>query len=170
MTEPNPMHLEARRVYNSLIFTAAKTKDEIDARMRNTVKDLLDYHYALEGEEIEDVEGRKAHMQAFLISSQIADKLLGVDSSNHRQTYKNAVNWNHERPRRISDYVQKIADIVPAENLTKLIRDCQRLTAEKLISRYEAVKGEAKLSDYSGQPTGIDSNAFRYIAKIISIK
>ena len=70
----------------------------------------------------------------------------------------------YERPRRVLNYVLKIVDIIPVENLSKLIRDSQRLTADGLISRYEAVKGEAKQSDYSGQPSGIDPNAFRYRA------
>jgi hypothetical protein len=154
------------QIKESMNSIAIKTKDVFDAKMRATVKDLLDHHYALEGLTVEDAEGRRAHMRVIEASGQIADKLLGVDGSNFRQTYRSKMDWDYDRPRRVLEYVQKIADIIPAENLTKLIRDSQRLTAEELISRYEAMKGEAKQSDYSGQPSGIDPNAFRIIARI----
>ncbi|MGD0803515.1 MAG: hypothetical protein ABSA11_05505 [Candidatus Bathyarchaeia archaeon] len=166
MTEYNHRLREMIQVKESLNSIASKTKDVFDAKMRATVKGLLDDHYALEGLTVEDAEGMRAHMRVVEVSGQIADKLLGVDGSNFRQTHRSKMDWDYDRPRRVLEYVKKIADIIPAEYLTKLISDSQRLTAEELISRYEAVKGEAKQSDYSGQPSGIDPKAFRIIARI----
>jgi hypothetical protein len=115
--------------------------------MRATVKGLLEYRYALQGELTEDAKGRRAHMMALKDSGLMIKKIFGVDNSNFREAYKKKMNWDYERPRRVLNYVLKIVDIIPVENLSKLIRDSQRLTAEGLISRYEAVKGEAKQSD-----------------------
>ena len=164
MTEYNHRLGEMMHVKESLNSVAMSTRDVFTAKMRATVKGLLEYRYALEGELTEDVESRQAQMQWFEGSGKNMDKILGVDNSNFWRTYRKNMDWEYERPRRVLNYVLKIVDIIPVENLSKLIRDSQRLTAEGLISRYEAIKGEAKQSDYSGQPSGIDPNAFRYRA------
>jgi len=57
---------------------------------------------------------------------------------------------------RIYRYIKKLVDIFPAEHLTQLLSSSQLMTAEELVAFYEAKKGEAKQSDYSGEPTGID--------------
>jgi len=151
-------------VKESLNSVSMSTRDVFTAKMRATVKGLLEYRYALQGELTEDAKGRRAHIQALEDSGLMIKKIFGVDNSNFREAYKKKMNWDYERPRRVLNYVLKMVDIIPVEDLSKLIRDSQRLTAEGLISRYEAVKGEAKQSDYSGQPSGIDPNAFRYRA------
>jgi hypothetical protein len=86
----------------------------------------------------------------------IGDMIFGGNSDIQIQFMKNNANWNRTRPVRIHNYVQKLADIFPPEYLTRLLHSSKNLRAEELINLYEADKGEAKRSDYSGIPTGID--------------
>lgn len=165
MTEPDPMFQEMIRVQYTLSITSARTKYKFDDKMRTTVKALLGYRYTLKGEPIyREREEFDWHLDN---ASILSDIIFRVDSSKQRQLRKNEVEWKRTRPFRIYTYVQKLADIFPAEHLIQLLRSSQRLTAEELIALYEANKGEAKMSDYSGEPTGIDPTKFKTIAKLV---
>ena len=161
MTESNPMLQEMIRVKNSMTMTSMRTKNKFDDRMRVTVKDLLDYHYAMEGESIELVNYRRDFMQVLERADILTDWIFRVNSSRRRQFMKNAAEWNGNRPIRIFNYLEKLVDIFPPEHLIDLLSSSLKHGPEEIISIYEANKGEAKLSDYGGEPTGIDLTAFK---------
>jgi len=161
LTEPDPMFHEMIRAHNNLSITAVKTSNKFDDRMRATVKELLGYRYALEGEPIEVARERRALLWHLENADRFSDALFGVDSSKKRQFMKDNYEWNRTRPLRIYNYVQKLTDIFPSEHLTRLLSSSLTHTPEEIISLYEANKGEAKQSDYSSQPTAIDPRAFK---------
>lgn len=169
MTEIDPMQ-EMEIVHDYLILVARKTKASFDNRMRVTVKELLNDRYPGKAENVEAARYREEFRQTMESAENLADALFGVDSGKRRLYIGNIQEWNRTRPSRICQYVQKLVDIFPAERLTHLLISSQHLTAEELIEFYEANKGEGKQSDYSGQPTGIDPNAFRIIATRIRRK
>jgi hypothetical protein len=143
-------------VYTSLLLVARKSKKSFDDRMRTTVKELLAYRYTLKTKTVEATREMESLTQGIEAIDILTDRIFGVDSSRQRQFRRNNYEWNRKRPVRIYDYIQKLADIFPAEHLTRLLRDSQHLTEEELITLYEAKKGEAKQNDYSGYPTGVD--------------
>jgi len=161
MTDSHLMFREMVQVQNTLSLTAAMTKEKIDARMRATVKDLLRHRYALEPEPIEEYNKRRGKMLQVGIVDLFTDALLHVDSSNKRRDMYNYEELNRTRPLRIYNYVQRLADICPPEHLTHLLQTSLRMTPEALISFYEASQNDAKLSDYTGQPSSIDPNVFK---------
>jgi hypothetical protein len=158
---------EMQRARDSLAEAAAETQDVVEARMRSIVKRLLALRYAAPVESIEEEQTRTENRQAFERGGQLGDRILGVDTSSSRQKYMDSLDWGHDRPKRVQEYVQKIADIFPATHLTSLLRSSEEYTAEELIEFYEAVKGEAKRSDYSGQPSGIDPSMILVKARIV---
>ena len=157
MTELNQMQREMIETHNVLSFTAVRTKNKFDERMRATVKELLGYRYALETKPIEETAEASEFRGHWENAIRLGNALFGGNSK-EIQFWKNNAEWNRNRPIRIYDYVQKIVDIFPAEHLTRLLYSSKNLTAEELISLYEANKGEAKQNDYGGIPTGIDQN------------
>ena len=161
MTEPNSMLIEMNEVQNTLRITAARTKDKFDERMRTTVKDLLGTRYALEAKPVEMIPEVRELVLHWENAMRIGDAIFGENSDKQIQFLKNNAEWNKTRPVRIYNYVQKLADIFPAEHLTCLLHSSKNLTAEEFISRYESNKGEAKQNDYGGIPSGIDLSQLR---------
>lgn len=156
MTELGQMQQEMIQSQNILSFTAIRTKNIFDERMRSTVKELLGYRYALEAKPVEQPPEVRELVWHWENAMKIGDMIFGGNSDIQIQFMKNNANWNRTRPVRIHNYVQKLADIFPPEYLTRLLHSSKNLRAEELINLYEADKGEAKRSDYSGIPTGID--------------
>jgi hypothetical protein len=68
-------------------------------------------------------------------------------------TGRHGLTVRHFMAVKIYRYIKKLVDIFPAEHLTQLLSSSQLMTAEELLAFYEAKKGEAKQSDYSGEPT-----------------
>ena len=154
MKEPDPMQ-ELEIAHDSLLIVARKTKNGFDGRMRATVKEMLGYRYPLKAVPAEKVRYREDFTQILESSEIFSNLIFGIDSSKQSQFMKK-VEWNRTRPERINTYIKRLADIFPAEHLSQLLSSSQLMTAEELIALYEAKKGEAKQSDYSGEPTGID--------------
>ena len=161
MTEQDLMFKEMVQAQNSLSLTAAMTKEKIDAKMRATVKELLNYRYASKGNPIKKYNGKNVFTDHFEDSVILGELLFGPDPSGRRQVQVMNIELNRTRPLRIHNYVQRLADIFPPEHLTHLLRTSLRMTPEALISFYEANPNEAKLSDYAGQPSAIDPNVFK---------
>ncbi len=163
------MFQEMNRAHYFMRVTSVRTKDKFDARMRVTVKDLIRYIYAKESQPIEESSPQREFTWHLETAEKLGDLFFRVDSSSQRQFLKNVAEWNRNRPVRICDYVQKLADIFPPEHLTRLLLSSLKNTPEEIISIYEANKGEAKSSDYSGYPTGIDSSKLKSIATIVRV-
>jgi hypothetical protein len=155
------MFQEMIRAQNNLSITAGRTKEKINSKMRATVKDLLGYRYALEGEPIEKYREREELMWHLEAADLFSDVIFGVDSSKKRQFMKDNLDWSRTRPLRIYNYVQKLADIFPPEHLNILLRISLNHTPEDTIRIFEEITGEAERGDYSGEPTGIDTTKFK---------
>ena len=168
MKEPDPMQ-ELEIAHDSLLIVARKTKNGFDGRMRATVKEMLGYRYPLKAVPAEKVRSGEEFTQILESSEIFSNLIFGTDSSKQRQFMKKVEEWNRTRPERINRYIKRLADIFPAEHLTQLLSSSQLMTAEELIALYEAKKGEAKSSDYSGYPTGIDSSKLKSIATIVRV-
>ncbi len=161
MTEPVPMSLEFVRARNDLRLTAERTRGRFDELMRANVKELLGYRYAEVGKPVEIPSGTRELVGHYENADILSDVLFGVNNSERRS----AREWDRNRPVRVYDYVQKLADIFSPEYLIHLLRNSLRMTPEALIDFYEAYQNEAKLSDYAGQPSAIDPNAFKTMIK-----
>lgn len=157
---------EMIQVRDNMSTTAAQTRERFDAKMRDTVKDLLSYRYALEGEPIEDARKRREFMQHIENAEILSDAIFGKDPSKSRLLMKN-YEWNRGRPHRIYDYIQRLADMFPSRYLLYLLRTSLNHTAEETIAIFEADKGEALHSDYSGQQTGLDYTTLPVVSKSV---
>ena len=161
MIEPLSMSLEFVSARNDLRLTAERTRGKFDERMRANVKELLGYRYADIGKPIELPSETRELMEHIENADILSDVLFGANNSERRQWKRANLEWYRNRPVRVYNYVQKIADIFHPEHLTHLLRTSLRMTPEALISFYEANPNEAKLSDYAGQPSAIDPNVFK---------
>jgi hypothetical protein len=155
LTEINQMQQEMIQAHNRLSVAAVATKSKFEDRMRATVKELLSYRYALVAKPIEENSEVPELMWHWENAMRIGDAIFGGGSENQMRAL---MERNRTRPVRVNGYVQKLVDIFPAEYLTDLLRSSLNLTAEELIYRFEANKGEATHSDYGGIPTGIDQS------------
>jgi hypothetical protein len=170
VTETESRLGEMNYVKNSLQHAAAEANHIVDARMRSTVKELLAYQYAPTAETVEVVKEIDSFINIIESADIFSDIIFGMDSSKNREFKRRNYEWNKARPVRLYDYVQKLADIFPAQHLIKMIHSCKSMPAEELIDFYEANKGEARQSDYGGKPTGIDLSVFVSKAIVLRIK
>jgi hypothetical protein len=164
LTEINQMQQEMIQAHNRLSVAAVATKSKFEDRMRATVKELLSYRYALVAKPIEENSEVRESMWHWENAMRIGDAIFGGGSENQMRAL---MERNRTRPVRVNGYVQKLVDIFPAEYLTDLLRSSLNLTAEELIYRFEANKGEATHSDYGGIPTGIDQSQLRAKATFV---
>src|SRR5690606_24209323 len=133
-----------------------------------SVKEVLEYRYAPIVEPAKVAAEKEAFMQILDNADKFSDALFGMDSSKRIEWRRRNYEWNQARPVRVANYVQKIADIFPARFLKYLLFNGRGLTAEQLIDRFELIKGEARGSDYAGNPSGIDLSSF--VARGVVIK
>lgn len=160
MTWLESKRVEMSQTRSSLEDTARRTAPQFDDWMRYSVKEALEYRYAPFAESVEVAAEKASFMRTLDNADKFSDLLFGLDSGRQREWRRRNYEWSQRRPVRVADYVQKIADIFPARFLKYLIINCRELTAEQLIDRFEFSKGEARRSDYAGNPSGIDSSSF----------
>jgi hypothetical protein len=161
---------EMTQVRNIMRTTAEKTKEKFDTRMRSTVKGLLIYRYAPKTEPADVERERRYHEAHFEIADIFSDIFFKVNNSERRQFMKEITEWARGKPLRVFLYIQKLADIFPAQYLTLLLRTSLKNTAEQTIAIYEANKGDALRSDYSGEPSGIDSAALPITVTVKAVR
>jgi hypothetical protein len=160
MTWLESKRVEMSQTRSSLEDAARRTAARFDDWMRYSVKEVLGYRYAPNAESVEEAAEKDSFMQILDSADKFSDFLFGMDSSRQREWRRGNYEWNQGRPVRVANYVQKIADIFPARFLKYLLVNGRGLTAEQLIDRFEFTKGEARRSDYAGNPSGIDLSSF----------
>jgi hypothetical protein len=158
LSETEKRRLELSKTIDYLKITITMSMSVLDDKMRKTVKELLGYRYMLKP--LSDKQKKiDEDRLLFINAAEFADKVFGTEPREWVKSRK-SYELERDRPVRIYDYVQKIADIFPAEHLTRLVYCSKQLSPEALIAYFEAEKGEASGSDYVGEPSGIDPSTY----------
>ena len=157
---------ERNLAFEELLDCLIRTEPKCNELMRSAVKDMLNASYPVKARLVQHIKDDEVMVSAFLLGEATVGLIGGTFSREKLAARRASMEWNKSRPRRVRDYVMKIAEIFPAEHLTELVTSSQMMNAVELIEFYEAVKGKAKQSDYAGKPSGIDTSKLYKKAKI----